>query len=190
MNTTTSPASTSPLTSAGGITSGGIPAGQVNPPSLAGAYTPDSITVMRAISAYSDWLFAHPNPALLANHMLPSSRNYAGVKAELTTLQTNGWHARPSVSEIVWIESQGPFAHGVGLVNGHPSYVGTGIKVVNRPHTPIFRRLECGGTSRFLIPQPSPTDVGRRFGSGVRRSIPNLGHLRIQSPDGLAAFES
>ena len=50
------------------------PAAKRTPPSLAGAYPTgtavDLITVFKAITTYEDWVWSHPNPALVANYEL------------------------------------------------------------------------------------------------------------------------
>ena len=46
------------------------PAAQATPPSLAGAYpqgnTVNLITVLKTLQTYSDWVWSHPNPALVS----------------------------------------------------------------------------------------------------------------------------
>jgi hypothetical protein len=189
-STTTPQATTLPPTSAGGITPGDIPAAQVNPPSLAGAYSTDPVIVLRTLSTYSDWLFAHPNPAMLDNYMLPSSRNFTGVKAELTTLQTNGWHARPSVSQIVWIRADGPFGPGVGLVNGYPSYVGTIVKTVidDTPQSSDVLNPENQVIASLHNRPQEMLGVALAQGSDGQFRISDI--VAFNPPGGVAAFES
>jgi hypothetical protein len=190
-NTTTSPASSSPSTSAGSITPGGIPAAQVDPPSLAGAYTPDPIAVMRAISAYSDWLFAHPNPALLANYMFPTCRLYKGVEAELTTLADHGWHARPSVEAIQWIKVNPPFMPAPGLLDGHPAYVGGGVKVVITSTPQSADVLNSAGqvVTRFNDQKPLEM-VGIFFAQGPDGRFRIIDEVAFNPPGGVSEFES
>lgn len=191
-STTILASSTAPPTSAVNITPGEIPAAQVNPPSLAGAYTPDPIAVMGAISAYSDWLFAHPNPALLANYMLPTCRYYKGVEAELTTLAgNNGWHARPSVAAIQWIMVNGPFMPGPGFLEGHPAYIGGGVKVVITKTPQSADILNSAGqvvttfNDQKLLQMAVVT-----FAQGPDGRFRVIDEAAFNPPGGVAAFES
>ena len=43
------------------------PAAQPKPPSLAGAYSDNMIKVIVHSCHYQDWVYAHPNPALVKN---------------------------------------------------------------------------------------------------------------------------
>jgi hypothetical protein len=186
-STTTPTAGTTTPTTGGS----GIPAAQANPPSLAGAYSTDPITVMRAISAYSDWLFAHPNPALLANYMLSTCPYYKGVEAELTTLVDKGWHARPSVAEIQWIKVNGPFTPAPGLLDGHPAYVGGGVKVViaNTPQSADVLNSAGQVVSEFTDQQPLQM-LGVNFAQGSDGRFRIVDEAGFNPPGGVAAFES
>ena len=55
------------------------PAAGAKPPSLAGAYGDNMIRVIVTLSAYQDWLYAHPNPALVKNYVLFGSSAYPAV---------------------------------------------------------------------------------------------------------------
>jgi hypothetical protein len=187
---TTPPARTSTPTTAAG-TSGDIPADQVNPPPLAGAYTPDPITVMRTLSPYIDWLFAHPNPALLANYMFPTCTQYNAVKAELTTLANNDWHARPSVGEIQWIKVNVPFTPAPGLLNGHPSYEGGGVKLVltNTPQSADVLNAAGQVVTTFTDQQPLQM-LGINFAQGPDGQFRVISEGAFNPQGGVAAFES
>jgi hypothetical protein len=189
--TTTTAANTTTPTSATTISPTGIPADQANPPSLAGAYSTDPITVMRAISAYSDWLFAHPNPALLANYMLLRCPYYKGVEAELTTLADKGWHARPSVAEIQWIKVNGPFTPAPGFLNGHPAFVGGGVKVVlaNTPQSADVLNAAGQVVTKFNDQQPLQM-LGINFAQGPDGQFRIIDEGLFNPPGGLAAFET
>jgi hypothetical protein len=169
----------------------GIPAAQADPPSLAGAYSTDPITVMRAISAYSDWLFAHPNPALLANYMLPTCPYYKGVEAELTTLANKGWHARPSVARIQWIKVNGVFTPAPGFLNGHPAFVGGGVKAViaNSPQSADVLNSAGQVVTKFTNQQLLEM-VGVNFAQGPDGQFRIIDEVEVNPPGGVAGFES
>jgi hypothetical protein len=189
--TTTTAVNTTNSTSATSIGPQGIPADQANPPSLAGAYSTDPITVMRAISAYSDWLFAHPNPALLVNYMLPRCPYYKGVEAELTTLADKGWHARPSVAEIQWIKVNVPFTPAPGLLDGHPAFVGGGVKAVitNTPQSADVLNAAGQVVTKFTN-QKLLEMAGINFAQGPDGRFRIIDEGLFNPPGGVAAFES
>jgi len=178
-------------TSATTVSPQGIPADQANPPSLAGAYSTDPITVMRAISAYSDWLFAHPNPALLANYMLSRCPYYKSVEAELTTLADKGWHARPSVADIQWIKVNVPFTPAPGFLDGYPAFVGGGIKAVitNTPQSADVLNAAGQIVTKFTN-QPLLEMAGVNFAQGPDGRFRIIDEGLFNPPGGVAAFES
>jgi hypothetical protein len=56
------------------------PAAQPNPSSLAGAdpagTTVNLVTVIKTLTTYEDWLYSHPNPALVSGFMMPAGNDY------------------------------------------------------------------------------------------------------------------
>jgi len=189
--TTTTGVNTTTPTSATSTNLQGIPADQPNPPSLAGAYSTDPATVLRAISAYSDWLFAHPNPTLLANYMLPRCPYYNGVEAELTTLADKGWHARPSVADIQWIKVTVPFTPAPGFLDGYPAFVGGSIKAVitNTPQSADVLNAAGQIVTKFTD-QKLLELVGFNFAQGSDGRFRIIDAGLADPPGGIAAFES
>jgi hypothetical protein len=84
------------------------PAAQANPPSLAGAYphgdAVNLITVLKTLATYRDWVWSHPNPALVANYDLSTGPDYRAEAATVTQIRNKGWHAAPTPSEILWVK--------------------------------------------------------------------------------------
>jgi len=188
--TTTTGVDTTTPTSATTISPTGIPAEQANPPSLAGAYSPNPATVLRAISAYSDWLFAHPNPALLANYMLPACTQYNAVKEQLTILADNRWQERPSVSEIQWIKVNRPVTPAPGLLDGHPAYVGGGVKVVFAYTPQSSDVLNAAGQVVTSSHNPPLLMMGINFAQGPDGQFRIISEGAANPPGGVKEFES
>ena len=115
-NSTSTTSADSPTTSATGNTTTTVlgpsgppssyPAAQATPPSLAGAYptgnTVNLVTVLKTLTTYRDWVWSHPNPALVANYDLPSGNGYASEVKEITQLRQEDIHADPTPSEILF----------------------------------------------------------------------------------------
>jgi len=188
--TTTTGVNTTTPTSATSTNPQGIPADQANPPSLAGAYSPNPVVVMETLGPYIDWLFAHPNPALLANYMLPTCTQYDAEKAELTTLATNGLHGRPSVSTIQWIKTNVPFTPAPGFLDGHPSYVGGGVKVVITYTPQSSDVLNAAGEVVNSFHNPSLVMLGISFAQGPDGRFRVISEAEANPPGGVAEFES
>jgi hypothetical protein len=145
---------------------------------------------MRTLGPYIDWLFAHPNPALLDNYMLQSCSQYTAERAELTTLAENGWHGRPSVSMIQWIKVNVPFAPAPGLLDGHPAYVGGGVKVViaNTPRSSDV--LNAAGEVVRSFHNPPLAMLVINFAQGPDGRFRVISESEFNPPGGVAAFES
>jgi hypothetical protein len=96
------------------------PAAQATPPSLAGAYptgqTVNLMTVLKTLATYRDWVWSHPNPALVATYILPSSPDYANEVKTLTEFQRDRLHADPTPTEIMYVRVTEPSA---------PQHIGT-----------------------------------------------------------------
>ncbi len=84
------------------------PAAQPNPPSLAGAYptgrTVNLLTVIKTLTTYEDWVWSHPNPALVANYDLQTGTDYAGELKNISNFERLGLHADPTPTEIDFIK--------------------------------------------------------------------------------------
>lgn len=119
----------------------GYPAAQPNPPSLAGAYpkgsTVDLVTVIKTLTTYEDWVWSHPNPALVANYELPTGTAYAGEVKNLSMFASRDLHASPTPAEIDWVKitqaakPQPPGPDGIPrTLAGHQWFVGGIITAV------------------------------------------------------------
>jgi len=182
--------STSMTAASGSSSPAAIPAAQATPPSLAGAYSTDPATVMRAITTYADWVFSHPNPALLNNYMLPTCDQYNGVKAELTTLYDRGWHARPSVTTIQWVMVNVPFTPAPGFLDGYPAYVGGGVKAVVTHTVQSSDILNAAGQVVDSAHNAPLIMLGVNFAQGPDGRFRIISEGAFNPPGGVAAFES
>lgn len=112
------------------------PAAQPKPPSLAGAYGTNMIKVIVTLITYEDWVWSHPNPALVANYMIAGGNAYKSELASVTSLARKGWHADPSPSEIDWIAISVPakplrlIDGKVARVNGRQAYMPATVDIV------------------------------------------------------------
>jgi hypothetical protein len=79
------------------------PAAQAKPPSLAGAYSTNMLKVIVTLITYEDWVYSHPNPALVSNYMIAGGTTYQGERMTITNLSQRRLHANPSPTEIDWI---------------------------------------------------------------------------------------
>ena len=52
---------------------------------------------------YEDWVWSHPNPALVANYMLPGTPTYTSERTAIAQLAAKAWHSSPIPSEIDWV---------------------------------------------------------------------------------------
>jgi hypothetical protein len=145
---------------------------------------------MRTITTYADWVFAHPNPALLANYMLPTCTQYNAVKAELTTLANEGWHARPSETMIQWIKVNVPFSSAPGLLDGHPAFVGGGVKAVVTTSPQSSDILNSAGQIVSSAHNRPLSMLGVNFAQGSDGQFRIISEAAFNPPGGVAAFES
>ncbi|HTV12130.1 MAG TPA: hypothetical protein VME20_09730, partial [Acidimicrobiales bacterium] len=112
------------------------PAAQPTPPSLAGAYSTNMMKVLVTLITYEDWVWSHPNPALVANYMLPGGNAYEGELDSVTHLAHNGWHTDPSPTEIDWLAiTVAPkqlllINHKRAIINKRPAYTPATLTVV------------------------------------------------------------
>jgi hypothetical protein len=61
------------------------------------------MTVIITLIRYEDWVWSHPDPALVRNYMIPGGNAYKPELAGVTELVRKGWHTDPSPTEIDWI---------------------------------------------------------------------------------------
>lgn len=79
------------------------PAAKPDPPSLAGAYSPNMKTAFLALVRYSDWVGTHPNPALVKNYVTPASDVYAAQNYLMAQMSKRHLHLPPSPSQIDFV---------------------------------------------------------------------------------------
>jgi len=135
------------------------PAAQAEPPSLAGAYSTNMMKVIVTLIAYEDWVWSHPDPALVANYMLPGGNAYKGELASVAQLAREGWHADPSPTEIDWLAVTVPpkrllLVNGkLGVIGRHPAYKPSVLTVVINQKVGTFLdstgKVEAHSTGKF-----------------------------------------
>ncbi len=109
-------------------------------PSLAGAYSDNLITAFRALYAYHNWLYEHPNAALVAKYALPGSPNYKIELGNIDYLLAHSAHAaddpRGLDGDITFIKVAAEPKPVVGvdgtqaMRNGHPAYSSGVVTIV------------------------------------------------------------
>lgn len=112
------------------------PGAQPNPPSLAGAYSDNMIKVVVTLYAYSDWLNAHPDPALVREIAIPGTSDYLTDISALRKLQEIHWHTSGEPREIDWIAVTRKPKQVIGvrgaplIIGGHKRFTPAVITVV------------------------------------------------------------
>lgn len=112
------------------------PAAKPQPPSLAGAYSPNMKTAFLALVKYSDWLGSHPNPSLVKNYAAPSSNVYKAQVYLMQQMQKRGLHLPPTPSQIDFLvttkkPTRRRSREGKPLsVAGRPAYTSGSVDVV------------------------------------------------------------
>jgi hypothetical protein len=183
--TTASPSGTTTTTVLGPSGSPATyPAAQPTPPSLAGAYptgtTVNLVTVLKTLATYRDWVWSHPNPALVANYSLANGTGYASEVRTVTELERDGLHADPTPTEILWVKVEVPATpQHIGdkyLKRGnYQDFLGGDVTVVyNIKPVPLLTASGQPSGKQF-----NPTSVGQ-----VAYSI-----SLVQGPDGRFRFE-
>ncbi len=87
----------------GGADEGGDDAPATTAPSVVDPDAPPELrntgedwdTIVRSIVSYRDWLFTHPDPALLERIQVPGYEFFAEGQLGLTNLATKGWRYDP-----------------------------------------------------------------------------------------------
>ena len=183
--TTASPSGTTPTTVLGPSGSPATyPAAQPTPPSLAGAYPTGTavnlVTVLKTLATYRDWVWSHPNPALVANYSLANGTGYASEVASLATLERDGLHADPTPSKILYVRVEVPAT---------PQHIGN--KYLKRGNYQDF----LGGiiTAVYEV-QPVPLLTASGQSSGKQFNPTSVGQVAysislVQGPDGRFRFE-
>ncbi len=79
------------------------PAAQPQPPSLAGAHSDNMIKAIVTLVTYQDWVYAHPNPALVEAYEAPGGSAYQQEVQFVEHLAQKGWHATGVPSIVDWV---------------------------------------------------------------------------------------
>jgi len=109
-------------------------------PSLAGAYSDNLLVAFRALYAYHDWLYEHPNAILVANYAVPGSPAYKTELANVNYLAAHDAHAaddpRGLDGDISFIKVASAPKAVLGsdgkqvMRNGHPAFGGGIVTIV------------------------------------------------------------
>jgi hypothetical protein len=123
--------------------------------------------------------------------MLPQCTQYNAVKAELTTLANNGWHAQPSEAVIQWAKVNVPFKSAPGLLDGHPAYVGGGVKavIINSPQSSDILN-KSGQIVTRATDQQTVEMLGVNFAQGSDGRFRIISEGESNPPGGITAFEA
>ena len=107
------------------------PAARPEPPSLAGAYSSNMMTVFLTLVRYQDWVWSHPDPSLVRNYMMPGTAAYRNEEASISTFARRSLHADPSPTEIDWLAITGRPRRMLGkTLGGHPAYTPCAVTAV------------------------------------------------------------
>jgi hypothetical protein len=175
------------------------PAAQASPPSLAGAYpqgnTVNLVTVLKTLVTYEDWVWSHPNPALVANYDLATGPDYSGEVATVTQIHNKGWHADPTPSEILWakVTRQPPRTEVNGKplsLDGHAEFSAGWVTVVNN-EVPIPMLTSSGQPSgqQYNPPQTGQVAFQIVLGQGPDGQFRFFQTNGVNLPGGIAALE-
>lgn len=175
------------------------PAAQAAPPSLAGAYpqgnTVNLVTALKTLVTYEDWVWSHPNPALVANYDLATGPDYSGEVATVTRIRNKGWHADPTPSEILWakVTRQPPRTEVNGKplsLNGHAEFSAGWVTVVNN-EVPIPMLTSSGQPSgqQYNPPQTGQVAFQIVLGQGPDGQFRFFQTNGVNLPGGIAALE-
>lgn len=175
------------------------PAAQANPPSLACAYpTGDSVnlvTVLKCLSTYSDWVWSHPDPALVANYDLSISPIYAQARNIIVEFQHDGLHAVPTPSTILWVKVQQapkPFVvQGVPQTYaGHPAFTGGIVTAVtDNQNIPLLNSANQPSGKQYSSPVQGPAAYEITFSQGSDGQYRYSDVVPLNPPGGIAALE-
>lgn len=177
------------------------PAAQPTPPSLAGAYptgtTVNLVTVIKTLTTYEDWVWSHPNPALVANYELRSGNVYAGEVKDVTAFQQQNLHASPTPAEIDFVKVTQPAKPQPAQANGQPSkingytwFVGGIVTVVyNLEPIPMLDANGSVSGQAFNPSHPGPTAYVISLVQGPNGQFRINDSNQINPPGGIKALE-
>jgi hypothetical protein len=170
------------------------PAAKAQPPSLAGAYSPNMEIAFKALITYSDWAGSHPNPVLVRNFCLSGSDMYSYWVEIMQDLVRRGWRDYPDPTEVdflhvvqqpVALTSQG----GQPLRwSGHQAYLGGVLDVViNEKKDPYLNKT---GRVVGYSGGGGPTAVTVSLAQGTADGQFRIATWHVLSPAaGVAAWE-
>jgi hypothetical protein len=154
------------------------------------------MTVLKTLATYRDWVWSHPNPALVANYSLPNGNGYSGEVSTLAALQRDGLHADPTPSRILYARVTAPATpQHVGnryfkLGNYQDFHGGSVVAVYDVQPVPL---LTASGQASGK--QYSPTRVGQ-IGYSITLVQGSDGRFRfadttqLNPPGGISAIET
>ncbi|GEM_PF-2547736 len=94
------------------------PAAKPYPPSLAGAYSTNLKKALISLLNYMDWVFAHPNPVLVKNAVVPTANIYRYWVDIVEALVRRGWHEYPNPTEVNFLKVIQPPVKASGFLGG------------------------------------------------------------------------
>ena len=143
------------------------PAARPTPPSLAGAYptgtTVNLVTVIKTLTTYEDWVWSHPDPALVANYEVSTGNAYTDETRTIAEFQKEGLHASPTPAEIDFVKVTRQAIPQVSAtaqpskVGGYVRFLGGVITVVyNLKPIPMFLADDDASGQSFNPSTPGP----------------------------------
>jgi hypothetical protein len=130
---------------------------------------------------YRDWVWSHPNPALVANYGLSNGNGYAAEVKDVTQFQQQGIHADPTPSEINFVRVTVQ-AVPQSAIGGKQAKLGG------------YQWFRGGAVTAVYNVKPVPMLRSNGRPSGQQFNPPVLGQVAysitlVQGPDGQFRFE-
>lgn len=155
------------------------PAAQPHPPSLAGAQSMNMMKVLVTLLTYEDWVWSHPNPALVGNYMLAGSQPYDAEVQDLGKLRKRGLHMDPSPTEIDWMGIVKRPLH--ITIHGRSLLTGATVEVILNQKAGeyldssdrVIQRLSGAGRSAYFILLVQAADLRWKIQDVTPTSMPN-----------------
>ena len=121
---------------------------------MSGAYGDQMTSVVEALLAYRDWVWAHPSPLLVAAYFQPGTALYQQDLQSMTVLKERSWHAllpSPEVGPVTEVaRAPMPLARGVPVRD--PDAPNGPVVAVVRLAQPSGRVLSTTGAVVGLAP--------------------------------------
>lgn len=208
LSATTAPVTTSPLGTTTTTVLGpsgpasSYPAAQANPPSLACAYPTGTavnlIGVLKCLTTYRDWVWSHPNPALVTNYLLAGSSAATTDANLLSQLRQQGLHAPPTpavidfarVSRPATPTAASPPASTPPKLNGYAEFsAGLVVEVMTVTSFPLLTSTGAASGKQF-----TPTETGQLAYLVDLSQAPNGQFVensatQLNPPGGIASLE-